>query len=100
MKKIIKCRICRESFTSQEEKQEHFQTAHEKIHKCEYCQKAFKLKYVLNMNRHIKMIHEKVEKSFQCDKCEKSFMCQSHLTTQMKRHTIVIKEKSKNFTCK
>ena len=57
----------------------HTEAIHEgqKIHACNLCNKVFT--QTSSMNKHIKIIHEKVEKAWKCDKCEKRFFINSEL---------------------
>ena len=56
----------------------------EKPHQCSQCDKAFPVFCVLHVMMHI---GEKPFQCNQCDECDKYLLCNSHLKSQIRKHT-------------
>lgn len=99
----FKCELCDETFPNL-----NILMAHKKMHseyECKICQKTF-INNMSSLKRHYKKIH-KINKPFQCDTCEMSFVHSSSLDRHKKRHLISeennmhgINETKKNCTNK
>ena len=83
---VYQCRFCEKSLSSS-----HGRRMHENIHmgvkseNCEICNKAFSSPYYLKC--HVQRVHEKVEKSFRCTVCDRTFACSSNLAAHRLTHS-------------
>ena len=79
--KDYKCSICPLDFTSFQNLEKHRKSAHEEpiFKQCPLCPGTF-----IKVENHIKRVHERLEKKYVCDVCNKSFISISSLRTSSK----------------
>ena len=80
---IICKRHCKKVFKDQEKYKSHFKNENKKKNQCETCGRCFCDIYKLKS--HIKVVHEKVEGRFKCQKCDKTFHYNQNLKTHLKK---------------
>ena len=93
MANVTECEYSKTNFSLKE----HITAIHEKImkHQCPNCLKQFS--HFSNMNRHIRLIHEKLvvkSKYVNCPTCQKCVQA-----TSLKKHIRTIHEKAKDHLC-